>query len=56
MTTPDDYTAYCITAPLDPRLPGGGGYPVCNLANVSLQKFGKVFSQVEQSSVFGKQQ
>ena len=25
--TPADYDAYCITAPSDPRLPGGGGYP-----------------------------
>ena len=56
LTTPADYTPYCITAPTDPRLPGGGGYQVCNLADVSLQKFGQVFSQVQQSSVFGNQQ
>ena len=26
-----DYSSYCITAPRDARLPGGGGYPVCGL-------------------------
>jgi hypothetical protein len=26
--TPDEYNSYTITAPSDPRLPGGGGYPV----------------------------
>ena len=56
MTTPADYTAYCITAPADPRLPGGGGYQVCNLANVSLEKFGQVFTRVQQASLYGDQQ
>ena len=26
--TPDEYDSYVITVPSDPRLPGGGGYPV----------------------------
>jgi hypothetical protein len=26
--TPDEYTAWTINAPVDPRLPGGGGYPI----------------------------
>jgi hypothetical protein len=29
--TPADYSPYCVTAPIDPRLPGGGGYQVCGL-------------------------
>ncbi len=28
---PGDYTPYCATAPLDSRLPDGGGYQVCGL-------------------------
>ena len=26
--TPDEYDSYVVTAPSDPRLPGGGGYPI----------------------------
>jgi hypothetical protein len=26
--TPDEYDSYVLTAPSDPRLPGGGGYPI----------------------------
>jgi hypothetical protein len=53
LTTPDDFTPYCVTAPADPRLPDGGGYQICNLADVSLEKFGQVFSRISQSSVYG---
>ena len=40
--TPDDFDPYCITAPRDPRLPGGGGNEICGLADVSPDKFGQV--------------
>jgi hypothetical protein len=53
LTTPDDFTPYCVTAPADPRLPDGGGYQICDLADVSLEKFGQVFSRISRSSVYG---
>jgi hypothetical protein len=37
--TPGDFGAYCITAPADRRLPGGGANQICGLANVSPAKF-----------------
>lgn len=53
--TPADYNPYCITAPADSRLPGGGGYPVCGLYDISPAKFGRVTNLVTQSSHYGKQ-
>jgi hypothetical protein len=55
LTTPEDYTSYCVTAPSDPRLPQGGGYQICDLADVSLAKFGEVFTRISQSSLYGDQ-
>ena len=55
MTTPADYTSYCVTAPSDPRLPEGGGYRICDLADVSVEKFGQVFTRISQSSLYGDQ-
>ncbi len=40
--TPADHDPYCITAPNDPRLPGGGGYEACGLYDISPAKFGQV--------------
>jgi len=52
---PADYNTYCITAPMDSRLPGGGGYQVCGLADITPAKFGQVNSIVKKASDFGKQ-
>ena len=38
--TPADFQPYCITAPVNSRLPGGGGYQVCGLYDVVPAKFG----------------
>jgi hypothetical protein len=39
--TPGDWDPYCITAPLDSRLPDGGGYQVCDgLFDLNPSKFG----------------
>jgi hypothetical protein len=38
--TPSDFTPYCVTAPTDTRLPGGGGNQICGLYDISAAKFG----------------
>jgi hypothetical protein len=35
-----DFDTFCITAPTDPGLPGGGGYEVCGLRDVKADRFG----------------
>jgi hypothetical protein len=50
-----DFDTFCITAPSDPRLPKGGGYPVCGLADITPARFGTVTSLITQTSNFGKQ-
>jgi len=55
LRTPADFDPYCITAPLNPNLPGGGGYQVCGMYDVSVAKFNQVDNLVTQSSHYGKQ-
>ena len=50
---PADFDPYCITAPLDSRLPGGGGDQLCGLYDVSPLLFGSVDNLVTQASRFG---
>jgi hypothetical protein len=52
-TTPADYDSYCITAPLNPGLPGGGGYQVCGLYDVQKAFFGKTQNLNTFASQFG---
>lgn len=52
---PGDFDTFCVTAPSDRRLPGGGGYEVCGLADIKPAKFGQVNSVVTQASNFGDQ-
>jgi hypothetical protein len=52
--TPADYSPFCVTAPRDARLPGGGGYDVCGLYDVSPTKFGLSQNLVTHASNFGE--
>ena len=54
LVTPSDFSSYCITAPKDSRLPGGGGYEVCGLYDVIPARFGQVNSVITQSDNYGK--
>jgi hypothetical protein len=51
---PADYSPFCITAPNDARLPGGGGYSVCGLYDISPVKFGRVTNLVTRAEHYGK--
>jgi hypothetical protein len=54
LVTPEDFNPFCVTAPSDTRLPGGGGYQICDLYDVTPAKFGQVNSVVTQSDNYGK--
>jgi hypothetical protein len=51
--TPEDYDPYCVTAPVDPRLPEGGGYQVCGLYDIKPEKFGQGINERRSQRTFG---
>ena len=51
--TPADHDAYCITAPSDSRLPGGGGNRLCGLYDVKNSLFGQTENLVRPATDFG---
>src|SRR6185295_13776539 len=51
---PQDLTPFAVVAPIDPRLPGGGGYVVSGLYDVVPEKSGQVNNLVADSSEFGR--
>src|SRR5262249_33429164 len=53
--TADDFSPFCVVAPVDSRLPGGGGYQVCSLYDVAPARFGQVTNLVTAASRYGKQ-
>jgi hypothetical protein len=55
LTAPTDYDSYSITAPVDPRLPNGGGYVVTGLYNVNPSKTGQVDNYTTLARDFGEQ-
>ena len=50
---PSDWTKYNITAPVDSRLPGGGGYAVNGLYDIAPSLFGQVTNQVQAAANYG---
>jgi hypothetical protein len=53
--TAADYDPYMVTAPLDPRLPGGGGYVIEGLYNINPAKAGLGTAYTTMARNFGKQ-
>jgi hypothetical protein len=53
--TPADFDPFCLTAPRDGRLPGGGGHAVCGLQDIKPEKFGLVNNLVTLASHYGTQ-
>jgi hypothetical protein len=51
--SPGDFDPYCIAAPSDPRLPGGGGQQICGLNDVSVAKRPVIDNYLAGSEQFG---
>jgi hypothetical protein len=52
LVTPADFDPFCITAPSDSRLPGGGGNELCGLYDVKRAVFGQVDNLLRSTSDF----
>jgi len=55
LVTAADYSVFSITAPLDARLPGGGGYPIGGLYDLNPNRVGQVNNLIRFAGDFGKQ-
>jgi len=51
---PQDFDSYCLTTPVDPRLPGGGGQQLCGFADINPTKLGQAFTNRTAIDKFGK--
>jgi hypothetical protein len=52
---PENYSTYCVNAPADTGLPGGGGSQICGLYDINPDKFGRVSNLIRPASDFGDQ-
>ena len=48
-----DFDTFCVPAPMDSRLPNGGGYDICGVADVDPSKFGQVLTEIQQADGLG---
>lgn len=55
LVSPADYDPFCITAPSDARLPGGGGQEICGLFDLNRSKVGLVDTLRTYSGKYGDQ-
>ena len=55
LVAPSDYDPFCIAAPVDSRLPGGGGQQICGLYDLNPSKLGQVQQVRTRSSNYGNQ-
>jgi hypothetical protein len=53
--TASDYNPFCMTAPVNSLLPGGGGYQVCGLADLNPSVVGKVNNYMTFASNYGNE-
>jgi hypothetical protein len=51
---PADFDQFCVTAPLDSRLPGGGGNQICGLYDLRANRLGQINNLVRHASDFGE--
>ena len=51
---PNDYDQFCVTAPIDARLPNGGGYQICGLSAIKPSAFGLAQPVVKRTKDFGQ--
>jgi hypothetical protein len=53
-TAASDYDTFCITAPVDARLPGSGGQQICGLFDLKPSKVGQIDTIVTSGNNYGK--